>query len=291
MRKYVFINGKLILESRANIPVNDRGFLYGDGLFETIRGYNGHIFMLDAHLKRLFSSLKVLRYNINFDKSYIIHSLQKTLKRNKLDKNDTYIKIIVTRGIYGGKLYFESASRANLIMITRRLRPYPLEYYKNGIKVISSSIKRGSFNNKLYCHKLLNYFESIFAKNEAHLSNAQEAIFLTRDHLVLEGATSNIFYVKNNIIYTPPLTQNILPGITRQAVIEICEKNRLKLKQRKVHYFDIIDADEVFITNSIMEIMPVKEIDKYRIRGKVPGLYTEKLIELYRNKIYSEEIT
>lgn len=290
MAKYVFVNGRLVLESKASISIKDRGFLYGDGLFETIRSYDGYVFMLDCHIDRLFSSLRALGYRINFDRAYICSSLQSTLKANKLDKKDAYIKIIVTRGIYGGKLFFDCSLVPNIVIIVDTLSPYPQEYYREGIKIVSSSIRRDPFRNQLYAHKLLNYFENVFAKNEAHNLGAVEAIFLTRDHLVLEGATSNIFLVKGDTVYTPPLTQNILPGITRDVVIKICNENKIKLKQRKVHYFDIIDGDEVFITSSIMEIMPVRKIDGHTVGSEIPGCYTKKLMELYKIKVQSEKI-
>ncbi|GAH95519.1 unnamed protein product, partial [marine sediment metagenome] len=230
MFKYVFISGKLVIESKAKIPVRDRGFLYGDGLFETLRSYGGYIFMLDAHLERLFFSLKVLKYNLPFDKEYIKDALRKTIDKNNLGKRDAYIKIIVTRGIHSGELHFGGGYKPNLVIIADSLTHYPEVDYTEGINITTSSIRRPQVGSPLYCHKLLNYFENIFAKNEAHYNRSQEAVFLTRDHLVLEGATSNIFFVKGNIVYTPPLTQNILPGITREVVIKICRENGIKVK-------------------------------------------------------------
>jgi len=285
MSKYIFINKKLVTKNKAKIPVGDRGFLYGDGLFETMRGYSGNIFMFDAHLQRLFSSLNILKYKLNFDKSYVKLAVQKILNKNRLNACDSYIKLIVTRGIYNGGLHFESSASPNLIIIAKELISYPDYNYEKGIKVVSSSVKRVRIGNPLYIHKLLNYFENIYARDEAYLNGVQEAIFLTRDHLVLEGATSNIFYIKDNIIYTPPLTQNILPGITRGVVADICRENKIRLKQRKIHYFDIAGADEIFITNSIAEIMPVSEIDKHMVNGKIPGYFTAKLMQLYKEKV------
>jgi len=285
MFKYVFISGKLVIESKAKIPVRDRGFLYGDGLFETLRSYGGYIFMLDAHLERLFFSLKVLKYNLPFDKEYIKDALRKTIGKNNLGKRDAYIKIIVTRGIHSGELHFGGGYKPNLVIIADSLTHYPEVDYTEGINITTSSIRRPQVGSPLYCHKLLNYFENIFAKNEAHYNGAQEAVFLTRDHLVLEGATSNIFFVKGNIVYTPPLTQNILPGITREVVIRICRENGIKVKQKKVHYRDIINADEIFKTSSIAGIVPVKKIDRFVVAGKVPGNITSKLMKLYRDKI------
>jgi len=282
---YIFINGRLIIENKAKIHVRDRGFLYGDGLFETLRSYKGFIFMLDAHLQRLFHSLKVLKYNIYFDKEYIEDAVNKTVKKNNLSAGDTYIKIIVTRGIHRGELHFDKYYKPNLIIIADSLIPYPEDDYTKGINIISSSIIRQATGSPIYSHKLLNYFENIFAKDEAHYNGAQEAIFLTRDHLVLEGASSNIFYIKRNMLYTPPLTQNILPGITREVVIDICNENRIKVRQKKIHYRDIIEADEVFKTSSVAGIVPVRKIDRFIITREIPGKITARLMKLYLSRV------
>ncbi len=281
---HIFINGKLFIESRAVVPVMDRGFLYGDGLFETLKSYKGSIFMLDPHLDRLLHSMKILKYDIQFDSEYIKDALKKTITRNCLSGKDAYIKIIVTRGIHRGELHFSEKYRTNLIIIADALNEYPEKDYTEGVKIITSSIRRTSIGNPLYSHKLLNYFENLFAKDEAHHNEAQEAIFLTDDHLVLEGATSNIFYVKGNIVYTPPLNQNILPGITRQTVIDICAENRIRVRQKKIHYRDMINADEVFKTSSIAGIVPVKKIDRSVLTGKVPGPVTARLMISYMDK-------
>ena len=198
---------------------------------------------------------------------------------------DAYIKIIVTRGIHSGELHFDKYYKPNLIIIADSLTPYPEDDYTKGVNIISSSVIRQAAGSPIYSHKLLNYFENIFAKDEAHYKGAQEAIFLTRDRLVLEGASSNIFFVKGNTVYTPPLTQNILPGITRDVVLNICRENGIRVRQRKIHYRDIINADEVFKTSSIAGIVPVRKIDHFTITGEIPGKITTKLMELYLSKV------
>jgi len=285
MISHIFINGKFFTGSRARVTVKDRGFLYGDGLFETLRSFKGSVFMLDPHLNRLFHSMKVLKYDIHYDKEYIKDALKKTITRNGLSGKDAYIKIIVTRGIHRGELHFRGGYKANLIIIADALNEYPEKDYTEGIKIISSSIRRTSLGNPIYSHKLLNYFENIFAKDEAYHNKAQEAIFLTGDHLVLEGASSNVFYVKRSTVYTPPLTQNILPGITRQTVIDLCGENRIGIRQKKIHYRDIINADEIFKTSSVAGIVPVKKIDRFVLTGKVPGSVTARLMVSYMNKV------
>jgi branched-chain amino acid aminotransferase len=280
-----FINGKFISGSNARISIDDAGFLYGDGIFETLRGYNGKPFKLDEHIARLLASLKQLRYNPHFDKKYIKSAVHGLLFKNKLSQTDAYIKIIVTRKGYGERFHYDLQIKPNLIIIAKNLDPYPDKYYRNGIKIATSDLKRSAIGSDLYKFKLLNYFENIYLRNEAYCKQSLEGIFLTRDRLILEGSMSNIFYVKNGTVITPPLTQNILPGITRQVVINLCRENGIKVSERRIHYFDIIKADEIFLTNSVMEIMPVKEIDIYKVEDKIPGPVTCKLLELYKKEI------
>ncbi len=281
MCNYIFINGKFATGSRAGIPVKDRGFLYGDGLYETLRIYGGFAFMLSEHIKRLFHSLRILRYNTTFDEEYVWEAVRETLNKNNLAGKDAYIKIIVTRGVHRKDLYFSSGYRPTLLVIAEKLTPYPAADYTEGINIISSAIKRPSVGSPIYTHKLINYFENLYAKDEAHRSGAKEAIFLTADKLVLEGASSNIFYVKRNTVYTPPVTHNILPGVTRRVVLGLCRENGIKVKERRVHYRDLVDADEIFKTSSIAEIVPVRKVDRFTLQGEVPGEITSRIMELY----------
>ncbi len=236
------------------------------------------------HLDRLFSSMLQLHYNTGFFTPESIRSaVFKLLLKNNLLGTDAYIKIVVTRSSYRQKLIFDPESKPGLFIFAKKLTGYPDDYYKNGVNVFTSSIKRNAVGNDIYRHKLINYFENVFAKNEALANQAQEALFTTRDKIVLEGATSNIFTVKDDKVFTPPLTQDILPGITRQLVIDICRKNKIKFSEKRLHYFNLLEADEIFLTNSIMEIMPVKKVDCHEVgSAAVPGLLTAKIHKLYR---------
>lgn len=291
INKYIYFNGKFVLEEKAIFNIKNVGFLYGDGLFETMASYNGNIFGFDLHIERLFSSLNELRYNICFSKDFIKEKTIELLKRNGLLNSNAYLKIIVYRENYKEKFKFDFWSKPNLIIIARKLIPYPEEFYKNGIKIIQSSIKRTCYNNVIYRHKLLNYFENIYAKNEAYMQSADDALFVTKDKVVLECTSSNIFMVKNDIIYTPPITLNILPGITRKVIIDICKKNKIRVIQRKLHYYNLLEADEIFLTNSIAQILPVKGIDNHFINSNknMPGEITATLIKEYKKLTLLEE--
>ncbi len=282
MFEYTYINGRLFSSGRAKIPVSDRGFAFGDGVFETLRSYRGNIFMFSRHLDRLFTSLRALRFNHSFDKDHVIAVVEKTLKKNRLLKSDAYIKIMVTRGEHLGDFSFSGRYNNSLIIITKKITAPSPALYSRGVDIISSTIRRISTRNPVYTHKLMNYFENLYAKNEALSKNAYEAFFLTADKLVLEGAVTNIFIILNRAVYTPSLSQNILPGVTRSAVVDLCRENDIKIREKKLHYRDLINAEEVFLTNSVIEVLPVKKIDIHNVKGSVPGDITSRLVNLYR---------
>jgi D-amino acid aminotransferase len=284
MTEYIFINNTYTDSKKAAIVVDDSGLLFGDGLFETMRAYSGNIFAFDMHLDRLFSSMIQMSYNTDFFTPENIRSAAfKLLLKNNLLGSDAYVKIIVTRSSYRHKLIFDHESKPGLIIFAKKLTGYPDDYYKDGVNVFASAIKRNAVGNDIYRHKLINYFENVFAKNEARTNQAQEALFTTRDRVVLEGATSNLFAVKDDKVFTPPLTQNILPGITRRLVIDICRKNKIKFSEKRIHYYNLLEADEIFLTNSIMEIMPVKKVDSHILcSGAIPGPLTTRIHRLYR---------
>jgi len=279
----VFINGKYICAKGAALSIFSPGFLYGDGVFETLKSCSKEIIFFDEHIDRLFSSLRELKYSYSCDREHIKSAILKLIAKNRLNNCNAAIKIIVSRRNYIDKFRIDFWAEPDLIITAKKIANYQKDIYKKGLIIISSSIRRNPCSNFLYKHKLLNYFENIYAKNEAYAAGADEALFITRDKTVLECASSNIFLVKNGSIITPALTQNILPGITRQNVINICKKNNINIIQKKVHYFEIMEADEIFITNSISDIMPVKMVDSHTIaKCNIPGKATELVSVLYR---------
>jgi len=281
MADYAYINGRFHTLARAALSIEDRGFLYGDGLFETMRSYGGKVFMLSRHLERLFCSLKALRFDAGFGREAVSHALYRTLEKSGLSKEDAYIKIMVTRGRHTGELHFKTGSGCSLVIIAKKLKPYPGSHYTAGVDIISSSIKRQDLGEQVYRHKLMSYFENLYEKDRAKRLGAFEPVFLTRDKLVLEGAATNIFMVKRSTVFTPPLSQNILAGITREAVLDICRGNSIRAREKKVHYRDLIDAHEVFLTNSLAGIIPVRKIDVHETGTEIPGSITSRLSGLY----------
>ena len=287
----IFIINGCIKKTREDIvPVKNSGFLYGDGCFETMRAYKGNIFLFDEHISRIYSSLCFFKYeNIDFVsfKEEIIKNIRKLFYEKDLIEKDASVKVIVSRGEYKKRLDFKSTKGFMVAIFADAYSGYPADDYKKGIKVIVSSIKREEKNNDIYRHKTLNYLESVYAKNEAISRGAAEALFVSAGGTVLEGAVSNIFMVSDNILLTTSMDFNILPGITRKKILELCLKNNIEFNECRLCLDDFFKADEIFITNSLAEILPVSSIEGFNLKGQVPGKLTSRLSDLYRKETLS----
>ncbi len=284
------LNGCVMNSGEMFVPIKNSGFLYGDGCFETMRAYKGKIFLFEEHIARLFSTLCFFKYeNINFNylKEEIVRNIMVLLTEKKLQKKDFFIKIIISRGEYKEKFNFKTADKIIVAVFAENFSGYSKEVYEKGVKLIISSVKREEKQNNIYRHKTLNYLESAFAKNEAITKKAKEALFISDKETILEGAVSNIFLVSKNIVFTPSLDFNILSGITRKKVLKLCSKNNIKAIEGRLVLDDLFGADEVFITNSLAEILPVCGIEEYSIKSPVPGNLTKKLSLLYKKEVTS----
>ena len=282
MNNYVYLNGDFVLREEAKISVFDRGFLYGDGLFETMRAYSGRVFMLDGHLSRLFDSLDKLRIPLKKDKEELKSAITRLIEINRL--SDAYIRLTVSRGEHMGTLTFNDRYDPTIVIMAKKLSPYPPGYYTQGVKVIISDIRQNSFS-PLSRHKSLSYFNHILAKEEARTKGAFEAILLNSEGEVAEGATSNVFTVKSDKVFTPPMSSHILPGVTREAVLGIIAKLRFQVEEKKIWAGDLFNSGEVFLTNSIMEVIPVVEVDGERIGDGNPGSVCKRIAEVYRGLV------
>ena len=262
----VWINGKMVNAKDAKISVLDSGFLYGDGLFETMRSYDGKIFKLDKHLSRLFDSSKALKINISYSKEVLRKALYNCIKRNVL--KNAYIRITATRD-------------GNVIIITKEFSPYPCRNYINGISAKVSKIALNE-HSPLAGKKTLNFLNYLLAKEDAKASGYDEAILLNTKGNVAEGATSNIFLVKNRKLLTPSLDDGILSGITRRTVIELSEKLKIAVTEKHLSCKELLSANEVFLTNSLAELLPVIKINRTIISNGKPGTITKLLHAAYR---------
>ena len=279
-----YINNKFIPLDKAKVSVLDRGFLYGDGIFETMRFYNTSVFRLKKHTSRLFNSLKDLDICPPGPKGTIEKKVCELIKKNRLS-GDAYIKIIVTRGRSEGLLVPCPGSRSLLVIYALRYKGLPKTAYTRGVKV---SLSRTGFNRNhpAVKHKTLNYLPNIVQRIKAARNGFDDTILVNDDGMLTEASSSNIFLVKGEKIYTPSIRCGILPGITREEVIRLAGKF-LKTKTRQVFIKKsfLCDASEIFLTNSLAEIVPVVKIAGRTVGKGVPGTITKKLIRLYRDAV------
>lgn len=270
----VYLNGNFEDKERAKISIYDHSFLYGDGIFESVRIYNKKTFKLNEHIERLKNAASILE--IKIPKIDIEKVIQRLLRLNNL--NDAIIRITISRGEGKRGIDPSLCKTPNLAIIHNGFKGYPERSYKNGIKAMILNTKKPP-PNSLPPIKSNNYLVNILGKIEAKKMKMDDGIFLTIDNDVACGITSNIFIVKNDTLITPPLSIGILPGITRKTIIEIASSIRLPILERRFKKETLFDADEVFLTSTGYEVMPVKSIDGHLFKRKT---LTERLLSLYR---------
>jgi branched-chain amino acid aminotransferase len=281
----VYLDGEFVPESEAKISVFDHGFLYGDGVFEGIRAYNGRVFRLKEHIDRLYDSAKTIDLEIPVSKDKFIEIILETLRKNKL--RDAYIRPIVTRGVGDLGLDPRKCGKPSIIVITQPWGKLYGDLYERGLTAITVGIRRNSYDALPPNIKSLNYLNNILAKIEANAKGGDEAIFLDRNGYVSEGSGDNIFIVKNGVVLTPP-TINNLKGVTREAVIEIIHRLGIPFKEMNLGLYDLYTADEVFVTGTAAEIAPIVVIDGRKIGDGKPGKMTKKLMEEFKKLTESE---
>lgn len=272
----IYIDGKLISKNEAKISVFDHGLLYGDGVFEGIRSYDGLIFKLKEHIDRLYRSAHTIMLKIPMSKQDMIEAVKKTLRANKL--RDAYIRLIVTRGMGDLGLDPRKCARPTVIIIADRIKLYPSEFYKNGMEIVTIPTQRNiheAINPQI---KSLNYLNNILAKIEAINAGAEEAVMLNSEGYVAECTGDNIFIVKGQALFTPPVHSGILRGITRNAVMNIAAKRRMPVCEEILTRYDLFNADECFLTGTAAELIPIVKIDGRVIGNGRPGKVTLELI-------------
>ena len=275
---YAYLNGDVIVEKEAAVSIRDRGLLYGDAIFETLRSYGGRPFMLRNHLERLMASAQTLRINTEYTVDELERAVMHLLEVNKL--RDAYIRITLSRGEGGEGLTPPETSDSTLFIENRPFRPYPDKLYKEGMRLIISDYRRSTTYPVTY-HKTTNFLTAILSRQEALRKGGQDAIFVNTDGDVCEGTVWNIFMVEDSRVVTPSLSANLLPGVTRKVVLKICGERDTTATEELFPASRLLEADEVFITNSLMEVMPVATIDNRKIGTKIPGKITRRLMEAY----------
>jgi branched-chain amino acid aminotransferase len=281
----VWINGRFYAASRAKVSVFDRGFMYGDGVFETMRSYAGTVFGLDEHLRRLETSLGVLGIRAPYTKRAFAAAVYDALEANRL--RNAYIKVAVTRGEGRFGIGYKDAFRPNVVIVAKDFEGYPEWMFEKGISASAAGIRQNE-RSVLSRVKSLNFLVYILARFEAKDMGYDEAILLNGAGRVTDAATSNIFIVRSGTLATPPLLEGALPGITRARVISIARRIGIGVRERPVRYAELAVADEVFLTNSLAEILPVTRIGPARVGAGMPGEITKLLRVSYQKEVIRE---
>ena len=285
MAEIVYINGSLVPRSEARISVFDHGFLYGYGLFETMRAYSGTTFLLERHLDRLRKSAKSI--GINLSGIDLSQACKDTVAANKLQS--ARIRLTVSHGDSDELPWQETDSQPTVVITARNYQPLPPEVYQKGFRVGVSSYQRSRYS-PLSGIKATNYLVNVLARHEATLNGLDEALLLNEDGYLTEGSTSNIFFVRSSGLATPPLDSGILPGITRDLVIEIAGNLGVKVTEENISLTDLSRFQEAFLTNSTMEIMPlvavrIRDAKDITIGSGKPGEVTKRLMVAYVEKV------
>jgi len=272
----VNLNGKLVPKEKAVISVFDHGLLYGDGVFEGIRAYNGRVFRLAQHLDRLYDSAKAILMEPPLSKAAMRAEILKTLSANGL--KDAYIRPVFTRGEGDLGLSPTLCLRPTYFIITDRIRLYPDATYRDGLALITVPTRRNVAEALSPKIKSLNYLNNILAKIEAGQRGALEAILLTQDGYVAECTADNLFILRKGRLLTPPTWQGALEGVTREAVLELARKAKLAAVEEPITRYDVYTAQEAFMTGTAAEIVPVTSLDGRPIGSGKPGPVTKTLM-------------
>ncbi|TWT32096.1 Branched-chain-amino-acid aminotransferase [Blastopirellula retiformator] len=275
----IFINGKYYSKEEAVVSVFDHGLLYGDGVFEGLRVYEGKVFRMEQHLKRLYDSAKAILLEIPLPIEAMTDAVLETVEKNGLA--NCYIRLLITRGAGTLGLGPERTSNPQVIIIVDKISLYPEEHYRNGLEIVTASTIRnhpGALSPRI---KSLNYLNNIMAKCEASKAGCLEALMLNHKGEVSECTADNIFIVKNGVLMTPPTDAGILEGVTREAVLELAVEAGIPTQEKTLTRHDVYVADECFMTGTAAEVIAVVRIDSRPIGDARPGPITLKLQELF----------
>lgn len=277
----IYVDGKYLSEKGAKISVFDHGLLYGDGIFEGIRAYNGRVFKLKEHIDRLFYSAKAILLKIPMSHEEMMRAVLETCRRNRI--RDGYVRLLVTRGVGGLGLNPNRCKNPSVIIIADRIQLYPPEFYDRGLDIITVPTVRNLHSAVNPAIKSLNYLNNILAKIEANNGGCEEAVMLNAQGFVSECTGDNIFIVRGNELLTPPLSAGALHGITRNVVMDLARESGLVVSDPNLTRYDLFNADECFLTGTGAEVIPVVKIDGRVIGSGKPGPVTQNLVQKYHS--------
>ena len=275
---WLYLNGELVAAERATLPALDRGLLYGCGLFETMRSYGGRVFRLAEHYRRLAAGAELLAIPVPLTLPALEGAVDATLARNGLA--DAYLRLTLTAGPGG-------AGGPSVVLFAREVSEYPPELRERGMAAVVSGVRRNE-TSPLARVKSLSYLDNLLAREEARRRGAGEALLLNTQGFVAEGAASNVFLVRNETLLTPSIEAGALPGITRQAVLELAATEGIGVEETNVTLPDLFGAGEAFLTSSVMEVMPLVSVDGMPLGPGRPGPQTERLARRYPDLVARE---
>ena len=276
----------MVPDEKAVISVFDHGLLYGDGVFEGIRAYNGRVFRLVEHIRRLYESAHSILLTIPLSQEEMIKAVVDTVNANKL--RDAYIRLVVTRGVGDLGMDPRKCKQAQVFIIADKITLYPEELYEKGLDVITVATRRNIAEALEPKIKSLNYLNNIHAKIEANRAGVLEALMLTNQGYICEGTGDNIFIYRRGELLTPPTYLGILEGITREAIIELATREGIPLREVPFTRHDLYVSEECFLTGTAAEVIPVIEVDQRLIGSGKPGPITKRLIKLFRELTQNE---
>ena len=275
----IYIDGEFYDERNAKISVFDHGLLYGDGVFEGIRAYNGRVFKLMEHVDRLFCSAKAILLQVPMTRAEMTAAIRETCRRNRV--RDGYIRLVVTRGAGTLGLNPNRCKKPSVIIIAGKIQLYPEELYAKGMEIITVPTTRNLHSALNPAIKSLNYLNNILAKIEANNAGCEEAILLNAEGFVAECTGDNLFLVRNGQLFTPPLSAGTLYGITRGVVIDLARDEGLAVTEPNLTRYDVFNADECFLTGTGAELIPVVKVDGRTIGSGRPGPITRRFEAKY----------
>ncbi|MGK0187262.1 MAG: branched-chain amino acid aminotransferase [Verrucomicrobiales bacterium] len=276
----IYIDGEFCDQENAKISVFDHGLLYGDGIFEGIRFYNGRVFRLEEHIKRLYDSAKAILLKVDLSPEQMVQAVVDTIRENGL--NEGYVRLVITRGEGGLGLNPYLCPKSSVIIIASTIQLYPDEKYENGLTLVTCATRRTSPAALSPQVKSLNYLNNVMAKVEAIQGGGEEGLMLNEQGYVSECTGDNIFLVRNGSIATPPVSSGALDGITRQVVFEICEELQIPLTEKLFGRYEVFTADECFLTGTAAEVIAAVRLDGRQIGDGNPGPITKKCITRFR---------
>lgn len=282
----IYMNDGLVEQSEAKVSVFDHGLLYGDGIFEGIRLYNGCVFKLEEHLERLEYSAKAIMLKMPWSRKEISDAVRETCSANNL--KDGYIRLVVTRGVGSLGLSIKNCDSPQLIIIADSIQLYPQEFYDNGLKIITVPTRRCNPAALPPTVKSLNYLNNILAKIEAQHLGYLEAIMLNDQGYVAECTGDNVFIIHKGELITPSASAGALKGITRDTALEIADELGIPWREANMTRYDVWVADELFLTGTAAEIIPIVEVDARPIGDGKPGPITAKFLESFRRRVVLE---